>query len=146
MSKAGQKIPVRTFRVAKRFQQVVESTRYKNSPYTAGTLFRTPSLRKAMLRQMRKCISRESKTGTPSVLRRSSVEDVKRFKWTGVSRKLYNTLPGIEHSMCSTRKEKSSNMEKSSAHGCCNSAVSPQPVFEPPTISRINHTTHWALF
>lgn len=94
MSKAGQKRPVRKFRVAKRFRQVVESTRYKNSPYTARTLFRTPSLRKAMLRQMRKCISQESqalcsKTGTPSV------EEVKRFKWTGVSRELYSRAPTL---------------------------------------------------
>jgi hypothetical protein len=100
VAKAGQKRPVRKFRVAKRFQQFVESTRYKNSPYTARTAFRAPSLRRAMLRQMSKCIRREcqalcSKKGTRSVLRRSSVEDVKKFKWAGVSRELHHRAPTL---------------------------------------------------
>ena len=49
VAKQGNKTQQRTFRVAKQFRPVVESIRYKNSPYVARTAFRTPSLRKAIL-------------------------------------------------------------------------------------------------
>lgn len=92
------------FRVAKRFRQVVESTRYKSSPYIARTVFRAPSLRRALLRQMTKvirqeCVSLCSKKGQRSVLRRHSAIDVKTFRWKAVSCELKRIAPTLYHAL-----------------------------------------------
>lgn len=97
IAKPGQKRSVRTFRVAKRFRGVVESTRYKNSPYTMRTAFKAPTLRRAMLREMRKSIRHECqalclKGGQVSVLRR---KDASKFKWADVSRELHRRAPTL---------------------------------------------------
>ena len=93
----GQKRAVRMFQVPKRFWPVVQSIRYKDSPYTARAAFRAPSLCKAILQQMSKGKRREcqalcSKTGPKIILRRRSVSDVK-FKWKSVSHELHRRAP-----------------------------------------------------
>ena len=95
---------MRTFRVAKRFRPVVESTRYKNSPYVARTAFRTASLRKAILHQMTKrirqeCISLCSKKEQQSILRYCSSNDVKTFRWRAISRELKCRAPTLYHAL-----------------------------------------------
>lgn len=104
MAKAGQRRPVRIFRVARRFRPMVESIRYKNSPYTARTAFRAPTIRKALLRQMSKRIRQEckslcSKKSQKSILRRGSVDDVKNFKWKRLCRELRQRAPTLYHAL-----------------------------------------------
>ena len=80
------------------FSGVVESTRYKNSLYTVCTALRAPTLRRAMLREMRKSIRHECqalclKGGQVSVLKRSSIKDASKFKWADLSRELHRRAP-----------------------------------------------------
>ena len=79
--------------MAKRFRPVVESIRYKNSPYVARTAF---TLRKAT--QM-ECVSLCSKKGQQSILQHSSTNDVKTFKWEAVSRELKCRAPTLYHAL-----------------------------------------------
>lgn len=61
MVNRGQRRCVRTFQVAPRFKKIVESTRYKSSPYTACTALKVPSVGKAMVKVMTKKIQQECK-------------------------------------------------------------------------------------
>ncbi len=58
MSEGGGKKPVH-FRVASRFKRLVQSTRYKRSPYVARTALRTPVLRRPVVSDIRKVVARE---------------------------------------------------------------------------------------
>ena len=104
VAKLGQKRPIRTFRVARRFRPMVESIRYKDSPYTLRTAFKAPSLRKAMLRQMSKSIQHEcrslcSKRLQKSVLRCESVEEMQKFTFIKFSRELQQRTPTLYHAL-----------------------------------------------
>jgi hypothetical protein len=104
VAKTGQKRPLRTFRVARRFRPMVESICYKDSPYTLRTACKAPTIRKAMLRQMSRGIQRECKSlcsrqGQKFLLRCGSAEDIKKFKFTRLSRELQRRAPTLYHAL-----------------------------------------------
>lgn len=95
---------VRMFWVARWFRPMVESIRYKNSPYTTHTAFKAPTIRKAMLRQMSRRIHQECKSlcstkGQKSILRKGFVEDVNSFKWKRLSCELHSWAPTLNHAL-----------------------------------------------
>lgn len=77
------------FRVASRFKKMVQSVRYKSSPYTARTFAKAPTLRRALVKVLCKHITREcaalssmkiGKSGK-SALQLKSPEQLKTFQW-----------------------------------------------------------------
>ena len=99
MVKRGHKRPLHVFKVASRFKKVVESTRYKSSPYTARTAIKAPTIRKAILKHMSQKIHLECKslcsTSMKSVLRSGSAGDVKNFQWDTITKELRNRAPTL---------------------------------------------------
>ena len=83
---------------------MVESIRYKDSPYTLRTAFKAPTLRKAMLRQMSKAIQYEckslcSKRLQKCLLRCESMDDIKKFTFARVSHELRHRAPTLFHAL-----------------------------------------------
>ena len=105
--KRGHKRPIRVFKVASRFKKMVESTRYKHSPYTARAAVKVPTIRKAVLKHVSKKIHQEckslcSKSHEKSILRSSSrsAADIKNFQWHKVTYELRNRAPTLYHVLC----------------------------------------------
>jgi len=76
--------------------KMVESTRYKGSPYTAHTALKVPSVGKAMVRAITKKIRQEckflcAKSSRVSVLRKG----VKHFQWRNVTQELLRPAPTL---------------------------------------------------
>ena len=89
--------PVR-FQVPSKFKKVVQSTRYKKSPYTARTAIRTPALHRRLVRLVAKKISRECKqisSKKHSTLLRLSPSKVKSFNWKVLQRELNRHTPTL---------------------------------------------------
>ena len=111
------------FRVASRFKRLVESTRYKKSPYTARTALRTSSIRKTVITNIRKGVAREcarlckvSKSSSSSTLKGSSSEKLRTLDTKRVTKKLKKSGPvlySILKSAC-TRPDQTKSRSKRS--------------------------------
>ena len=85
--------------MSKKYKKVVQSIRYKHSPYTARTVLKTTPLRKAVVSQLASTIKREcsqlcSRHGD-SVLRFLSVLELRDFKWKMLIRELKKKAPCV---------------------------------------------------
>ena len=97
------------FRVASRLKRLVESTRYKKSPYTARTALRTSSIRKPVITNIRKSVAREcarlckhAKGSSNSTLKGSSSEKLKTLDTKNVAKRLKKSAPIIYSVLKST--------------------------------------------
>ena len=84
----------------KKYKKVVQSIRYKHSPYTARTVLKTTPLRKAVVSQLASTIKREcsqlcSRNHGDSVLRFLSVLELRDFKWKMLIRELKKKAPTL---------------------------------------------------
>ena len=72
------------FTVPSRFKKIVQSTRYKSSPYTARTVLRSRNFRKPVFKSINKRINQEckviSKRSLISPFRLKSMKSLKSFK------------------------------------------------------------------
>ncbi len=94
----GKAKPV-VFRVASRFKNVVQSIRYKRSPYTIRTLARSETLQKALIKQVQRQVAKECKLicsikGGESV-RRYKPPRLLNFKWKLIASELKKKAPTL---------------------------------------------------
>lgn len=80
---------MRKYLVHSPYKPMVKSTRYKQPPYTARTLFKTPTLRDATLKEVLSTVKHECESmckvvPSSSVLQSSSIRDLKEMQWTSV--------------------------------------------------------------
>ncbi len=95
------------FRVASRFKPFVQSVRYKHSPYTIRTIARTPSLQRALMKQVQRQIRIEcrricsTRQGDSTLrLHNNNVEEeLKSFKWKQISKELKKKAPTLYGSL-----------------------------------------------
>lgn len=95
--KSGQKRPLH-FRVASRFKRLVQATRYKKSPYVARTALRGKTIRKPIISNILKLISKECirlcrKKGENTIFRLSSMSALKKLKVTDFTKELRRRAP-----------------------------------------------------
>ncbi len=98
MLRQGKAKPV-VFHVASRFKNVVQSTRFKRSPYTIRTWARSETLQKALIKQVQRQVAKECKLicsikGGESVLRYKPPR-LLNFKWKLIASELKKKAPTL---------------------------------------------------
>ena len=93
----GRKI-VRKYLIHSPYKPLVKTTRYKQPAYTARTLFKSPSLREATLKEVTNAIRKECqmlcrRLPSPSLLRSSSIESLLEFSPRDVQKELSAKAP-----------------------------------------------------
>lgn len=89
---------MRKYLVHSPYKPVVQTTRYKRPLYTARTLFKTPSLRDATLKELLNTVKHECDVmckvvPSSSILRSSSVRSLKEMRWESVLDDLKSRAP-----------------------------------------------------
>ena len=90
----------RKFNVPKKYKKMVQSIRYRHSPYTIRTILKSSPLKQTVISQLTTTIRREcaamcSRNHGDSVLRLLTVLELKDFSWKSVLRELKRRAPTL---------------------------------------------------
>ncbi len=97
------------FQVVSRFKRMVQTLRYKKSPYTARSVVRTPGIRRHLVTIICKDVQRECETLTArsGTIGRAAAGDLKLFEWKTMEQEMMETAPtllAVLKSACATRR------------------------------------------
>ena len=87
----------REFLVPSRYKHVVQTTRYKKSPYTVRSIMKTSGIRPHIVKLLCKSITRECKllSSQKSSLKYVSAKAVKTFKWKAMENEMKAVAPTL---------------------------------------------------
>lgn len=108
----------RKFNVPRKYKKMVQSIRYRHSPYTVRTMLKASPLKRTVISQLSTTIRREcaamcSRNHGDSVLRLLSVLELKDFSWNTLLQELKKEAPTLLQLLTAA----------SSRHACTNPGI-----------------------
>ena len=108
----------RKFNVPRKYKKMVQSIRYRHSPYTVRAMLKSSPLKRSVISQLattirRECVAMCSRNHGDSVLRLLSVLELKDFSWNTLLQELKKKAPTLLQLLTAA----------SSRHACINPGI-----------------------